>query len=127
MCNSLFNTNKTFKARYERFIWSVVKDNLNEFLISHTDKIVVAEIPLLFNAGYDKLFSFTIGVEAKNETRLKYLSDRDADNYNNQNNISKSNKYAENRNKLDYIISNEGSIEDLNNQVKEIYSKILNS
>ena len=124
---NLFNTNKTFKARYERFIWSVVKDKLNEFLISHTDKIVVAEIPLLFNAGYDKLFSFTIGVEAKNETRLKYLSDRDADNYNNQNNISKSNKYAENRNKLDYIISNEGSIEDLNNQVKEIYSKILNS
>ena len=90
-------------------------------------KNVIFEIPLLFNAGYDKLFSFTIGVEAKNETRLKYLSDRDADNYNNQNNISKSNKYAENRNKLDYIISNEGSIEDLNNQVKEIYSKILNS
>lgn len=66
-------------------------------------------------------------LKLKTETRLKYLSDRDADNYNNQNNISKSNKYAENRNKLDYIISNEGSIEDLNNQVKEIYSKILNS
>lgn len=124
---NLFKTNKVFKSHYERFIWSAVKDKLNDFLITHTDKIVVAEIPLLFNAGYDKLFSYTIGVEAKNETRMKYLSDRNINICDNQNNISKSNKYAENRDKLDFIISNDGSIDDLKRQVEDIYQRILNN
>ena len=122
---NLFKTNKAFKSRYERFIWSAVKDKLNEYLITHTDKIVVAEIPLLFNSGFNKLFSFNVGVEASHENRLKYLYNRNNNLYENQNDISKSNKFLENKDKLDYLICNDGSIEELKDKVNKIYIDIL--
>jgi formamidopyrimidine-DNA glycosylase len=128
-------SDKRFRRSYESFIWSAVKDKVNDFLISHTDKITAIEIPLLFNAHMDGDFTYTIGVESAKQ--IDYLADRqrqaepeaqvDQALLEKKIGLSSSNAYDANRKKLSYIIVNNGTRESLINQVGEIYSKIWNA
>lgn len=120
-----FTKSKKFKSAFERFVWSNVKDQLNTFLIKNYDVVTVAEIPLLFDAHYEHLFSFLVGVEANRDIKESYLIQRDGS-LNNEK-FAKTNSYNLHRHKLDYIIENNSDLESLRIRVKDIYNTIINS
>lgn len=118
------NESKAFKSRYERFVWSALKERVNDFLVSSTDALQVLEIPLLFEARYDHLFSFTIGVESEKATER--LQEREGGESDLKSRLASSNRYNENRHKLDFIIDNNGTTDELRRKVEEIYKTLTN-
>lgn len=118
------DSDKKFRRSFEVYIWSAVKDLINDFLISHSDKVAVVEVPLLFDAKMEKIFSYTIGVESNKQR--EYLEDRASTNIDQKLKINKKNAYDLNRDKLSFVINNNGSLENLVSQVRLIYSKVSN-
>ena len=116
------DSDKRFRRSFEVYIWSAVKDKINEFLINHTDKVTVIEVPLLFDAKMEKIFSYTIGVES--DKQREYLEDRASTNIDQKLKINKKNAYDLNRDKLSFIVNNNGPLENLVMQVRSIYSKV---
>jgi dephospho-CoA kinase len=90
----------------------------------HPDAVIIFEIPLLFEAGYERHFDMTIVVHATRETALKRLSkkrfsrDESLKRMNAQMPISRKKKMA------DYRIDNNGSIEKTEKRVKQIFRNI---
>lgn len=115
---------KKFRRRYETYIWSAVKDEVNSFLISNSNSVCVVEIPLLFKANMDKKFTYTLGVET--DKQREYLRARSGKNINRHLEINDLSGYDENRSKLDFILENNSTIEKLNKQVDKFYKKIIN-
>lgn len=120
-----FTKNKVFKRNFERFVWSNIKDRLNSFFIKNYNIVTVAEIPLLFDAHYDHLFSFLVGVEADGNVKESYLFKREVSL--SKESLAKSNSYNLHRQKLNFIIENNSDLKSLRTKVKEVYRKIINS
>jgi len=113
---------KKFRRSFETFVWSAVKDVLNTFLINNWDSVCVVEIPLLFKAKMEKKYTYVVGVETdKQRTYLGYRNDRAIEKHLKVNDAS---MYDENRSKLNYIIKNNTTRDDLYSQVESIYKKI---
>lgn len=108
------------RKKLESILHPLVKDEIERFFYSNkNEKIIFVSIPLLFEAGFEKLFDKIILVLAEDETRLQRLMKR--------NDLSE--EHAKNRiniqlcqNKkiplVDYVIYNNGSIEDLLEKVE---------
>lgn len=116
---------KKFRRGYETFIWSAVRDLINNFLINHTDKIAVVEVPLLFDAKMESDFTFVVGVES--DKQREYLEEREDHDVEKRLAINKRNSYDLNRKKLDYVIVNNGTRESLMTQVGTVFSDVYNA
>jgi len=116
-------SDKAFRRKYQLYIWKKVKDIINDFLIENYNYITVVEVPLLFESHMDKIFTLLVGVETTSQERnLLIRGDKDIEKKISLN--SSSSAYESNHNKLNYVIENEGSLEDLKQKVNEIFSKI---
>ena len=115
---------KKFRRSYEIYVWSAVKEYVNNFLVNNFDKVCVIEIPLLFKAKMEKKFTYTIGVETLKQK--DYLVARHAKNVERSMKINDTSGYDENRSKLDFIIENNSTIENLYKQVDIFYHQIIN-
>lgn len=113
---------RKFRRSYETVVWSAVKDVLNTFQINNWDSICAVEIPLLFKAKMEKKYTYVVGVETdKQRTYLGYRNDQAIQKHLEVNDAS---MYEENRSKLDFIIKNNATREELYSQVEKIYKKI---
>lgn len=90
------------------------------------DKIVILDVPLLFETGLDICCNYTIAVLANEKIRCERLLKRD--------NIEKSlinlrmavqNKNSYYKDRADYILENDASLDDLNKKVREIFTELL--
>lgn len=109
---------KKFRRSYQLFIWSKVKDRINDFIIHHTDNYQFIEVPLLFEAKMENDFSFILGVETKKQ--VEYLKIRNDDNISSRLKMASINSYSKNKDKLDFVIVNNNSKEDLENKLDQI-------
>jgi dephospho-CoA kinase len=114
---------KSFRRKYETFIWSKIKDLVNDFLIHHTDKVAVVEVPLLFDAKMEDQFTYLVGVESSNQ--VKHLISRNDLDYERRLKMNERNSYDLHRKELDFIIDNEGSLVQLEEKVKRIYMNVI--
>lgn len=116
-------SNPQKKEKLEKIIHPEVKDRINKFFEDKT--LAIASIPLLFEVGWEKDFDKVILVIAKDNTRLKRLMER-----NNltaqQAKIRMNTQIQQSRKieKADFVIDNNGSIEETFEQVKLIYDKL---
>ena len=89
------------------------------------DSVIVFEIPLLFEAGYERYFDRTVTVHATRKTAIERLSgkgfskDESLKRMNAQIPISRKKKMA------DFLIDNNDSIEQTEKRVKRVFRKIL--
>jgi dephospho-CoA kinase len=113
---------KKFRRSYEMFIWSAVKDEINEFQITHADFYSVIEVPLLFDAKMEDDFTYLLGVESNKQR--EYLLDRASTNIDQKLDINKKTTYDLNRKKLNFIIENNSTKENLESQVKKAFEKV---
>ena len=111
-----------FKKKYEAYIFAKIKERINEFFIENNGKKKLLEIPLLFNSKMENLCSVNIGVES--ELRNEFLTERKDQFIKEKILLDQNNKYKENKNKLDYIILNNSTIENLKKQTQKIIKEI---
>jgi formamidopyrimidine-DNA glycosylase len=122
LISSQMLTDKKFRRSFEVFVWSAVRDEINDFLINHSDKIAVVEVPLLFDAKMEKDFTYSVGVESDKEKNL--LEGRDGEEISQKLELNKKTSYDLNRSKLDFIIHNDSSLEDLIKQTEDTLKQI---
>ena len=114
--------NPNFKQKYETYIFNIIRDRINEFFINNNGKKKVLEIPLLFNARMENLCTVNIGVESENN--IEFLKERKDKYIKEKLFLDKQNKYNEKKHRLDYIIKNNSSLEDLKKQVEKVIKEI---
>lgn len=113
--------NPYFKKQYESFLYPKLKDYVNTFLNKNFDKKVVVEIPLLFESNMQTLFSYNIGITSNKQEEL--IKQRDKD-YKTKLEINKNSLFYKNINKLDYIIENNSTKEELKTKILTLLSKL---
>jgi len=86
------------------------------------DALVVKDIPLLTEASHGKSFDKIIVVYASEETQLKRLEERGMSREDAENRIKSQLPLAEKVKFADFIINNDGSLEETKRQVEQVYS-----
>ena len=115
------------KKELENYIHPLVKESIKEFLLENKkEKLVIVEVPLMFEQKIYTLFDYIIGIDCSYLTQIKHLKNRGSKSVQLDLVINQSNQFDKNVNKCDFIINNDGILEDLNDQINNILNKILN-
>lgn len=97
-----------------------IKENLSK---DHT--FAFYDVPLLFEKNMQKQFDFIVGVFASESTQKQRISERNTwSDEEIQKRLGAQMSVEEKIPQCDFVISNDGSLSELENQVKELYEKI---
>lgn len=113
---TLLTNDKKFKKEYETYIFDAIKKKINEFIILNDGKDKVFEVPLLFDAHMENMFTYIVGVET--DKQLEHLKERGEDA--SRANFNKLNSYDLNKDKLDFVIKTNSTKEELKIKVREL-------
>ncbi len=128
MLRKLITSDKTLKKKVEALIHPAVFRLLDQQLRKAAQrgvKIAVVEVPLLFEAGWEPYFDKTVCVIAPEAECIKRIAKR--------NRITEEEaaqwlalqmSQTEKASKADYLVSNNGNLEELESKAKSMLSKI---
>ena len=112
------------KKKLERYIHPLVIKETERLLQSNKDSIRVVEVPLLFESKMDRMFDTIIVVDSKDNNRLKHQKSRDGGNAPALEKINSSSIIDERIQEAEFIINNNGSLENLNIETQKIINKL---
>ena len=123
----IFKNNKLLH-NLEDILHPIVFERINDFLdkIHEQDKVIVIEIPLLYERGYEDRFNRTITVYTKEEIALDRLEKEGIDRKDALLRLKSQLPVEEKVKRSDFMIDNNGTIEDTIVQVGTIYNKLSN-
>ena len=112
------------KKTIEEYLYKIVNDRVNEFIISNIDQeLLFLEIPLLFQAKCDeycdKIVLLTIDENIQKERLLKRNGQ-----YESYLRINQSFYEQLDKNKIDYVIDNSSTVNNLNKKIKSLICDI---
>jgi dephospho-CoA kinase len=122
----LIYVNDLSRSNLQNFIHPFVVEGLSLFKWQNNDsEITFAEIPLLFEAGFDKYFDFYVTTFCSEESRLKRAMSREGFSLTTYNKIaqiqlSQQIKIA----KADFVINTDVNIVDLDKQITQLIQKL---
>lgn len=119
---SFLQEDRKFKRSYESFLFSQVRKKIEEFIIDHDGMDKAVEVPLLFDAHMEDLFTYLIGVETK--FQKEHLEERGDVNIETRIRFNNLNSYDRNRDRLDYILHADSTKEYLKKQVDDLIDSI---
>ena len=124
--SGLLFTDKDFKEKYEAFIFPKVKEKIIEFFEANKNtKKVFVIVPLLFEAKMKDIFDNIIFISADENIRRKRLISRNSMLSNIADKVIKSQISEEEKiPHSDYIIKNNGTIEEFKNAVNILLNNI---
>ena len=121
-------SNPEMKKVLEDIIHPEVRNELNKiFNLSSNEKFVFVSIPLLFEAHFEDMFDKSILIIADDKVRLERLMAR--------NNLSKEDAQLridsqipqeEKVKRVDYVVNNDSSFENLKNEIDNLLIKLKN-
>lgn len=112
------------KQKLESIIHPEVKNRIMDFF--KDKKFAIASIPLLYEVGWEGLFDKVILVTAKDNTRLKRLTQsRKLSKEQAKIRMKAQMNQGEKIKKADFIIDNNGTPEETFAQVKTVYDKLI--
>lgn len=115
------------RKKLENIVHPLIRQRLEDYFAAHTDeKVILVAIPLIFEAKMEDLFDKIIFVFADDETRLERLMARN--NFTKEDAMKRINSQMSQFMKLeesDYVFHNNGTLENLQNQVNDFCNKIL--
>lgn len=113
---------RRFHRAYETFLFAKLRERIEAFLAKNDGRDKVVEVPLLFDAHYEKLFTFLVGTQTtKQRAHLKERGDKDIQKRLAFNAL---NSYDKNVGKLDFVIQTDYSKRHLQEEVKRIDAAI---
>lgn len=115
------------RKKLENIVHPVIRQRLEEYFVAQSgEKVILVGIPLVFEAKMEDLFDKIIFVFADDETRLERLMARN--NLSQEDAMRRINSQMSQFMKLeesDYVFHNNGTLENLRNQVNDFCNKIL--
>ena len=125
VANLIFKNNK-LRHNIEDILHPIVFERINDFLdkIYEQDKVIVIEIPLLYERGYEDRFDRTITVHTKEDIALDRLEKEGIDKKDALLRLKSQIPVKEKVKRSDFIIDNNGTIEGTMAQVEMIYKKL---
>lgn len=121
----VFN-NPQIKQQLESLVHPIIKQDIQNFFEQNkTDKFLFVGIPLVFEAKMENLFDKIVFVFADDKTRLQRLVKRN--NFTEEYALLRINSQLPQEKKLarcDYVIDNNGSVEELKTLVTDFISKL---
>ena len=120
-------SNPDLRQKLEKLTHPKVKREILDLFEKHKDdKFIFVSVPLLFEAGFDNIFDKIILVYVDKDIQLKRLMQRNnLSEYEAMLRISAQDEQAEKVKHADFVIENNTSIDDLNEQIKKIVAKLL--
>ena len=118
--SKLLHTDKRFRRQYEAFLYRELKERMFAFFLKNNGKKKVFEIPLVFDASMEKLFTYLVGVETTKQREHLLMRGEDPD----RASFNKLNSYDQHREELDYILKADGTREELKENVKKLIEKL---
>jgi len=115
------------KERLEKLLHPHVIRMIKEFAQQHSDRVVVAEIPLLFEAGYADIVDKTVLTVCPLPLLEKRLIDKGFSPEDIAQRLSNQIPDEEKRNRVDFVINTDKGIEDLRDDVFSILKTIVAS
>lgn len=119
-------TNKEIKQKLENILHPQIREKIKEFFAQNqNEKYLFVGIPLLFEANMTDLFDKIIFIYADDDIRLKRLLLRNG--YSVEYAKARLNsqmRQEEKTQKSDYVINNNGSIEELNVNIIKLFEQI---
>lgn len=118
-------SDKEKRELLERLLHPLVIERMKKF-ISKTDrrKVIIVEIPLLFEKGYENEFDMTITVYTDIETTLERLEKKGIKRDHALMRLQAQMPVDEKIKRSDLVINNSGTIEETQRQVMKIYERI---
>lgn len=125
LIRELIINDKELKEKLECIIHPFVKEVIYKELFNNPNKKFVLDVPLLFEANMDSICDKLVFVDINPDVQKERLISRNTMSLEHakgfENSILKNN---EKKNKCDFIVNNNGTIEDLKNQIDKIISNI---
>ncbi len=117
------------KKKLERFVHPRIYEEfirqINEIVKKDPDAIILADVPLLIELNHQYRFHKVIVVYASRQTQIKRLMQRDGITKEHAENIIKAQLPIDEKiGYADFVINNEGSIEETRRQVIEVWKKL---
>lgn len=97
------------------YLHPLVKEKIMGIISNNSAKRLYFEIPLLFSVKINELFHYLVGVEVSLNKQKENLARRGQ-----ELGINPDAMYLKNRHRLDYILINDGSVDDLINKFKAL-------
>ena len=110
--------------KINRIIHPLVKNEIVNFFKENPRGLVCVEVPLLYEAKMEGMFDYIIGVEAPLNKQMALLNKREGNKASQLENINKSSKYEQNKEKADIIIHNDSDLVLLKKETKQIINKL---
>lgn len=124
---NVIKDNPSKKKELEDFVHPLVKESIKSFISkSKTEKLIIIEVPLMFEQKIYTLFDYILGIDCSFETQVAHLKNRGSKSIETDLVINQSNKFDKNISKMNFIVNNDGSMDELIDQLDSITSKILN-
>ena len=119
-------TNKEIKQKLENILHPQIREKIKEFFgQNQNEKYLFVGIPLLFEANMTDLFDKIIFIYADDDIRLKRLLLRNGYSVEYAKaRLSSQMRQEEKTQKSDYVINNNGSIEELNVNIIKLFEQI---
>lgn len=108
------------KNKLEKIIFKEIKKELINTLKHIHSPLVVVEAPTLFEANMEGMFDTLIIVESDKENTISRLKKRNPSSYKQLQLINQHSKVTNNKDKAEFIIDNNSTVEHLDSRVKEI-------
>ncbi len=122
----LIYNNDLARSKLQNFIHPLVVENLLLFKQQNQSDIIFAEIPLLFEAGFDKYFDIYVTTFCSEETRLKRAKFRETFDLKNYNKIAQIQLSQQVKmEKADFIINTDVDMVDLDKQITQLIQKLM--
>ena len=110
------------KKKLENLVHPLVKKEVIKRLEDSKKDIRIVEVPLLFKAHYEDIFDSIIIIEAPEDKTICRLQDRNGNIAPLLKEINKDNMIKENRNKAEFLVSNEGDLSILEDRISTIFN-----
>ena len=120
-------SNPELKNKLEEIVHPLIKEELDAaFKVYSEETAIFVSVPLLYEAGWEKLFDKIIFIKSNDDTRLKRLISRNnySEEYAKQRINSQMNQDIKCK-KADFIIENNGTLEEFIKSSEDFISKIL--
>lgn len=123
--SSIVFGDKSKLEKLNKLIHPIIFDKTNKEIELSIENIVFVDVPLLFEVGFDKLTNYNIVVSIDLEKQIERLINRN--NFSREEALARINAQMPQAQKIDladYEVSNNGSREDLYEQVDKVIEKI---
>ncbi|MGM9873494.1 MAG: bifunctional DNA-formamidopyrimidine glycosylase/DNA-(apurinic or apyrimidinic site) lyase [Bacilli bacterium] len=119
------NDNPSFIKKLNNIIHPLVRKECENIIKNNkNEEMIIFEIPLLFEAHMEDLFDYIIGLDINKEKQIERIKERNKNSYNSLLKINDTSNFDKNKNRLDFIIANNLTINDLNKEVETIINKL---